>query len=71
MQQAQTAAPTIGGQATATTNVNLRSQPSANAPVLTIVPAGGLVALTGSQANGYLNVRYDRQAGWIHDQYLQ
>jgi uncharacterized protein YkwD/uncharacterized protein YraI len=71
VQQAQTVAPTIGGQATATMNVNLRSQPSANAPVLTIVPAGSLVALTGSQANGYLNVRYNGQAGWIDDQYLQ
>jgi len=71
VQQAQTAAPTIGGQATAAVNVNLRSQPSATAPVLTIVPAGGLVALTGSQANGYLNVRYNGQAGWIDDQYLQ
>lgn len=71
VQQAQTAAPTIGGEATATVNVNLRSQPSANAPVLTIVPAGSLVALTGSQANGYLNVRFNGQAGWIDDQYLQ
>ncbi len=72
VQQAQTAAPTtIGGEATATTNVNLRSQPSANAPVLTIVPAGSPVALTGSQANGYLNVRFNGQAGWIDDQYLQ
>jgi uncharacterized protein YkwD/uncharacterized protein YraI len=71
VQQAQTAAPAIGGQATAAVNVNLRSQPSANAPVLTIVPAGSLVALTGSQANGYLNVRFNGQAGWIDDQYLQ
>jgi hypothetical protein len=39
--------------------------------VLTIVPAGSLVALTGSQANGYLNVRFNGQAGWIDDQYLQ
>jgi uncharacterized protein YkwD/uncharacterized protein YraI len=71
VQQAQTAAPIIGGQATASVNVNLRSQPSATAPVLSIVPAGSAVALTGSQANGYLNVRFNGQAGWIDDQYLQ
>ena len=59
-----------GAEATAIENVNLRSQPSAEATVLSIVPAGSPVSLTGSQANGYLNVRVAGQAGWIDADYL-
>jgi len=62
---------TPGGQALATSNVNLRSQPDPNANVLTIVPSGASVTTTGSQANGYVNVRFNGQAGWIDAQYLQ
>ena len=64
-----TAAP--GSQAVATNNVNLRSQPSYSATILSIVPAGTSVSLTGSQANGFFNVRVNGQAGWIDAQYLQ
>ncbi len=62
---------TVGAEAITTTNVNLRSQPDADAPVLSVVPAGSPVTLTGSQANGYANVRTAGQAGWIDTNYLQ
>ena len=61
----------VGAEAVATNNVNLRAQPSATAPILSVVPAGSPVTLTGSQANGYLNVRIAGQAGWIDSRYLQ
>ena len=61
----------VGAEAIATNNVNLRAQPSATAQILSIVPAGSAVTLTGSQANGYLNVRIAGQAGWIDSRYLQ
>lgn len=61
----------VGAEAVATNNVNLRAQPSATAPILSVVPAGSAVTLTGSQANGYLNVRIAGQAGWIDSRYLQ
>jgi uncharacterized protein YkwD/uncharacterized protein YraI len=61
----------VGAEAIATNNVNLRAQPSATAPILSVVPAGSSVTLTGSQANGYLNVRTAGQAGWIDSRYLQ
>ena len=61
----------VGAEAIATNNVNLRAQPSATAPILSVVPAGSPVTLTGSQANGYLNVRTAGQAGWIDSRYLQ
>jgi uncharacterized protein YkwD/uncharacterized protein YraI len=60
-----------GVEATTTNNVNLRTQPDATAPVLSVVPAGSPVTLTGSQANGYVNVRASGQAGWIDARYLQ
>jgi uncharacterized protein YkwD/uncharacterized protein YraI len=62
---------TLGAEATTTNNVNLRAQPSATAPVLSVVAAGSPVTLTGSQANGYVNVRAAGQAGWIDVRYLQ
>lgn len=65
------AAPVTGEQALTTSNVNLRSQPNASAMVLDVVPAGSDVALTGSRANGYVNVRVDGKAGWIDEAYLQ
>jgi uncharacterized protein YkwD/uncharacterized protein YraI len=61
----------VGAEAIATNNVNLRAQPSATAQILSIVPAGSPVTLTGSQANGYLNVRIAGQAGWIDSRYVQ
>ena len=69
--QAPAAVPAQGEQALTTTNVNLRSQPSATAMVLDVIPAGSEVALTGSRANGYVNVRVAGQAGWIDEAYLQ
>ena len=62
---------TIGAQMVTTSNVNLRAQPNADAMVLTVVPAGSPVTLTGSRANGYVNVRVDGQAGWIDANHLQ
>ena len=62
---------TVGEEATTTNLVNLRSQPDATAPVLSVIAAGSPVTLTGSQANGYANVRVAGQAGWIDARYLQ
>jgi uncharacterized protein YkwD/uncharacterized protein YraI len=64
-------ASTQGEQALTTSNVNLRSQPNTGAMVLDVVPAGSEVSLTGSRANGYVNVRVAGQAGWIDEAYLQ
>jgi uncharacterized protein YkwD/uncharacterized protein YraI len=64
-------ASTLGEQALTTTNVNLRAQPNSTAMVLDVVPAGSEVLLTGSRANGYVNVRVAGQAGWIDESYLQ
>jgi len=60
-----------GTSAMTISNVNLRSQPSPDAIVLDVVPSGSPVSITGSQANGFVNVRIDGQAGWIDAQFLQ
>ncbi len=60
-----------GSSAMTTSNVNLRSQPSADAVVIDVVPSGNPVSVTGSQANGYANVRINGVAGWIDAKYLQ
>lgn len=61
----------LGSSAMTTSNVNLRSQPSADAIVLDVVPSGSPVTVTGSQANGYVNVRINGRAGWIDANFLQ
>jgi uncharacterized protein YkwD/uncharacterized protein YraI len=78
MQDAASAAPaapdtgtTAGAVASATSDVNLREQPNPSSAVLGVVPAGSQVSLTGSKANGYVNVRINGQAGWIDERYLQ
>lgn len=60
-----------GSSALTTSNVNLRSQPSADAIVIDVVPSGNPVTVTGSQANGFINVRINGEAGWIDAKYLQ
>ena len=62
---------TIGASAQTTSDVNLRDQPNANAMVIQLIPAGSDVSLTGSRANGYVNVRIGGQAGWIDENFLQ
>lgn len=60
-----------GSMAMTTSNVNLRSQPNADAVVLDVVPSGSPVSITGSQANGFVNVRINGEAGWIDENFLQ
>lgn len=55
-----TAAPT----ATTVEATNLRAGPSGDVDVLTEVPLGGVVELTGESENGYLRVAYEGYEGW-------
>lgn len=68
-QPAGEAGPT--GSATATTDVNIRATPSRSAPVVAVVPAGGVVTLTGEHAEGYFSVSFDGAVGWIDAAYLR
>lgn len=59
-----------GDTATTTTDLNLRAWASTEAEVLTVMPAGATVTLTGGSENGFLAVEYQGQAGWASQDYL-
>jgi hypothetical protein len=59
-----------GGSATVTTDVNLRSGPSTDFPVLRALPEGTTVTLTGEISDGWTQVTYNGQTGWVSSPYL-
>lgn len=46
--------------------VNFRSGPSENDSIISVIPDGGLVALTGDSFNGYYSIIYTDRSGWAH-----
>ncbi len=63
------AAPAVGSAAT-TTDVNLRTGPSYDAPVLAVLPPGAPVAIDGDAVSGFFPVTAEGFSGWIDAQYL-
>jgi len=60
-----------GGDTTVTTDdLKLRAAPATNAEILTVIPAGGTVAITGSAENGFYPVSYNGQDGYAYGAYL-
>ncbi|MDQ4045613.1 MAG: SH3 domain-containing protein, partial [Chloroflexota bacterium] len=53
-----------------TDRLNLRAGASLGDRVLTVIPEGATVALTGQSANGFKSVTYEGQAGWAFAAYL-
>ena len=53
------------GAAVTTSNMNMRSGAGTGYPVITVVPAGATVALTGIAQNGFYYVQYNGTLGWI------
>ncbi|CAN5805762.1 SH3 domain-containing protein [soil metagenome] len=54
----------------ATASLNLRSGAGLGFGVLTVIPQGGEVGITGSQQNGFFPVRYDGTSGFSSATYL-
>lgn len=69
-QPANDSAASPAGTATTTDALNLRDGPSLGANVLTVMPAGATVALTGASQSGYTAVSYQGRAGWAASAYL-
>lgn len=44
--------------------VNFRTGPSTSDAVISVIPDGGLVALTGDSANGFVSLTYTDRTGW-------
>lgn len=60
------AADVAGGEAaTARQAVNLRAEPSTAAPVLAVVPSGGVVTRTGEAVGGFAPVAYGGLSGYV------
>ncbi len=66
---------TTGGSPGSTATVidgelNLRSNASTSASVLTVMPDGAIVTLLGQSSNGFAQVRYNGTEGWAYAIYL-
>lgn len=51
-------------------SLNLRSGPSTGNSVVTVMPDGAQVSLTGESSGGFLSVTYNGSAGWAFADYL-
>ena len=58
------------GYGTTTTALNLRSQPSTDARVLAVIPAGSQIRWTDELSNGFRRITYDGRSGWAYNAYL-
>lgn len=56
--------------ATVTEALNMRSGPATSYSVITVMPAGATVVLTGQEANGFQSVSYNGKTGWGFGTYL-
>lgn len=64
-------APSAAGTAVTTDQLNLRSGSSLGNAVLTVIPRGAVVTLTGQSSNGFRSVSYNGWTGWAHTDYLR
>ncbi len=62
--------PPASGTTTVTSALNLRSGPSTSDPVISVMPAGATVTLTGESAIGFLGVTYNGRTGWAYATFL-
>jgi uncharacterized protein YraI len=58
------------GTSTTTANLNLRSSPSTTGSILTVMPNGGQVTITGPAVNGWFPVSYNGRTGFASAQYI-
>ena len=62
--------PDVTANATTTAALNLRDGPSLGAAVLTVMPDGGRVAITGAAQSGFAPVAYGGLSGWASTDFL-
>ena len=58
------------GSATTTSSLNLRSNSSTSARVITVMPSGASVSILGDPVNGFYPVSYSGSNGWAYADYL-
>lgn len=62
--------PPATGTATTTDSLNLRAGAGTSFTVVTVMPRGASVTLTGQSANGFHQLSWNGQTGWASGQYL-
>lgn len=63
--------PPAGTAATVTAALNLRASASTSAAILTVMPAGSAVTVTGAASNGFLPVTFGGRSGWASADYIR
>lgn len=63
--------PSAAGTAIATDALNLRGGSSLGSAILTVMPRGAIVTLTGQASNGFRAVSYNGWSGWASAGYLR
>jgi len=63
-------APAAGSTTATASDVNLRSGPSAEADVLTVLPPGMPVSVDGEAVDGFVPVTVDGTSGWVAAEFL-
>jgi uncharacterized protein YraI len=56
---------------TTTANVNFRTEPNANAPIIQVIPVGSKVLLLFESSGDYTKVAYNEKEGWIARAYWE
>jgi uncharacterized protein YraI len=67
---ADAAVPVPTETAKTTDRLNLRSGPNTTSAVLTVIPNGAAVELTGQSSNGFRSLAYAGRTGWAFEAYL-
>ena len=62
--------PPVSTPAWTTANLNLRSGPSTSSSVVTVIPKGAQITLTGAQAGGFYPVTYGGSSGFASATYI-
>jgi uncharacterized protein YraI len=57
-------------KATTTDDLNLRSGPGTGNPVLTVIPKGTVITLTGQQSGGFVSMTWGSYSGWVSQEYI-
>lgn len=69
-QQQHNDLPGAAGDVVTATDVNLRQGPSRDAPIQSVIPRRVDIALTGEHRDGYVQVAWDGETGWVLGKHL-
>ena len=63
--------PDTSGNAATTSSLNLRSTSSTSGSVVTVIPSGGRIEVTGRSVNGFYPLTYRGSSGWASGSFIR